>query len=506
METDASPQPVSGFGQAPALPVSGSSDPPALRRQLRALLETNPFPIFLVSLVGIVLLTVFAPSLVVGDTWLTLMAGREIVDHGLPHSEELTILGQGATWTDQQWLAQLVFYAAHELAGLRAVVVLDILLVLLALSLAAGAARSLGASSRSTFLIGLLAVLAGPWGWTIRAQSAALPLFAGTLWLLVDAYRNGMRRRTLLVLPLLVLWANLHGSVVLGAGLTALLAMAVLVRDRGANALLPATLLVIAPLCVLATPYGWDVVAYYDLMLVDAPFAEILREWQWSTPSGTTALFWALALLAVVLVALPRCRQKLSIFELLVLGVTFVGAVQAVRGVIWFALACAAILPAALDGLLTRADPSARRVNLGISSASLAGLAVALVVTLAQPQSWFSQEWPEERVEAVRTATRDPSTRLFATDGTADWLLWRIPELRGRIAYDVRFELYDERTLDAISRYGNTEGSDWISLADGYDVVIVDERAHLDAHLTQPGAKLAYRDDEIAIVARAGPP
>ena len=129
-------------------PVSDFSRTPALRARARHALETNPFPIFLVSLVGIVLLTVFAPSLVVGDTWLTLMAGREIVDNGLPHTEEITILGQGATWTDQQWLAQLVFYSANELAGLKAVVVLDILLVLLALSLAAGAARSLGASSR----------------------------------------------------------------------------------------------------------------------------------------------------------------------------------------------------------------------------------------------------------------------------------------------------------------------------------------------------------------------
>ena len=85
--------------------------------------------------------------------------------------------------------------------GLRAVVVLDVLLVVLALGLAAAAARSAGASSRSTFLVGLLAVLAGPWGWTIRAQTAALPLFAGVLWLLVDAARRGVRRRTLLVLP-----------------------------------------------------------------------------------------------------------------------------------------------------------------------------------------------------------------------------------------------------------------------------------------------------------------
>ena len=49
---------------------------------------------------------------------------------------------------------------------------------------------------------------------------------------------------------------------------------------------------------------------------------------------------------------------------------------------------------------------------------------------------------------AVRAETRDPGTRVWATDGTADWLLWRIPDLRGRIAFDVRFELYDENALD----------------------------------------------------------
>ena len=203
--------------------------------RVRRALESSPFPILLVSLVGIVLLTVFAPSLVVGDTWLTLMAGREVVDNGLPRTETLTVLGQGATWTDQQWLAQVVFYGAHELAGMRAVVVLDVLLVVLALGLAAAAARSGGASSRSTFVVGLLAVLAGPWGWTIRAQTAALPLFAGVLWLLVDAARRGVRRRTLLVLPALVVWANLHGSVVLGAILTMLLAGYALVRDAPAR-------------------------------------------------------------------------------------------------------------------------------------------------------------------------------------------------------------------------------------------------------------------------------
>ena len=179
-------------------------------------------------------------------------------------------------------------------------------------------------------------------------------------------------------------------------------------------------------------------------MLVDAPFAPILREWQWSRPDATTALFWLLAIVAVALLAMRRCRSRLTTYELLVLAVTFVGAVQAVRGVIWFALAAAAILPVALDGVLTRQDVDAPRVNRVISLAALGGLALALVAFVARPASWFVSGWPEAQVAAVREATRDPQVRVYATDGTADWLLWRIPDLRGRIAYDVRFELYDQ--------------------------------------------------------------
>ena len=290
---------------------------------------------------------------------------------------------------------------------------------------------------------------------------------------------------------------------VLGAGLTVLLGLVELLRRRRL-AWSPVALVLLAPLCVLATPYGWDIVAYYDLMLVDAPFASILREWQWSSPSATTALFWVLALAAAAMLLLRRCRSRLTVYELLVLAVTFVGAVQAVRGVIWFALACAAILPVALDGLLTRADVDAPKVNRVISLAALAGLAVALVAFVARPSSWYVSEWPEARVAAVRQETRDPSTRLYATDGTADWLLWRIPDLRGRIAYDVRFELYDEHALDEIVRYG-TLAPGWQSLVDGYRVVVVDDAKHLQAFRAERGSTVAYLDDDVAVVRRTRP-
>ena len=36
---------------------------------------------------------------------------------------------------------------------------------------------------------------------------------------------------------------------------------------------------------------------------------------------------------------------------------------------------------------------------------------------------------------------------MLADDEHADWLLWQQPSLAGRIAYDVRFELFDGREL-----------------------------------------------------------
>ena len=109
-----------------------------------------------------------------------------------------------------------------------------------------------------------------------------------------------------------------------------------------------------------------------------------------------------------------------------------------------------------------RAEGQPRRSR----SLSLAGLAVAIVAFLAHSASWYVSDWHEQQIAAVRKATRDPSTRVWATDGTADWLLWRIPELRGRIAYDVRFELYDQATLDRIVDYQARRG-DWKSVAKG---------------------------------------
>ena len=248
-----------------------------------------------------------------------------------------------------------------------------------------------------------------------------------------------------------------------------------LVARRGATWPRSLALLLLAPLAVLATPYGpLETARYYHLLLVDPPFAGRVTEWTWADPAVDTMFFYALAAIAVVLVWLGR--RRLTLFDIAVLALTFAGAVNAIRGIVWFALACMVFVPVAIGHKLESKNPGEPRrgLNVGIAvGLTVAVLAVAGSLFL-QDETWFEEYWPREAVEAVR-AELEPDDRLFAPDRFSDWMLFKIPELRGRIAYDVRFELYDDAFYDDLQDYNFETGTNWKSFADGYRLVLVDE-------------------------------
>ena len=86
-------------------------------RHLRRIAEEEYILVVLLAGFGLIFLLVFPPALLVNDSWLNLMAGREVFENGLPSRDELTVYGLGATWTDQQWLAQLFMYGVYSLGG-----------------------------------------------------------------------------------------------------------------------------------------------------------------------------------------------------------------------------------------------------------------------------------------------------------------------------------------------------------------------------------------------------
>ncbi len=467
-----------------------------------SVLARNAFPIVLVALVAGTL-SALSPSLIVADSWMTLVAGREVVQHGIPHHDHLTVWSLGARWTDQQWLAQVAWYALDRLFGLRLVAIAGALVVAATFASAMASSRLLGASARSTFLVGLLALLVAPWSWQVRAQAVALPLYVWTLWLSADHARRPSRR-ILLALPVLLVWANVHGSVLLGAGIVTLAALGGATQVRTRRAIAEAGALAGAGwLCALATPYGLDIVRYYRLMLVDPPFADLVQEWERTTPSGLTALFFVLG--AVVVVLAVWQRRRLHVFDLVVLAVTLAGALQAIRGIVWFSLAAMVLIPRALDGAIRRPDAvRLPRANLVLAAAAIAATAVVVGVVASKPRSWFEEKWPAAAVAAVDAA--GPEARVLASDRHADWLLWRLPSLRGRLAYDVRFELYPRDRIVALSRFDYQRGADWQRPADGFDVVVVDEESggSLTAALSRDRTmRVAYRDSRIAVLRRS---
>src|SRR2546426_8610830 len=177
----------------------------ALSAFLVDLLAENSLLVVLIALLGSVLLAL-APQLLVADSWMTLAAGREIFHHGLPSNEILTVIPKGHRWTDQQWLAQALFYAIDVIGGLRLAIFVDIALVAGTLALGVAAARKRGATARSTLFVATLIIFVAPWSWQLRAQALALPLFILVLELASADVRRP-RPRTFLALPLVALWA-----------------------------------------------------------------------------------------------------------------------------------------------------------------------------------------------------------------------------------------------------------------------------------------------------------
>jgi hypothetical protein len=473
-------------------------------RTVRRIAEEEIVLVVLLCFFATIFLLVFPPTLLVADSWLTLVGGREVFDHGLPHHDALTALSLGRTWTDQQWGAQLLFYGAEGLGGLPLVVVLGAIVVVGAFVLAAVGARKLGAGPAPILLVFFPVILAAPWAWTVRAQVVALPLYVGLLWLLASQSRK-QSGLVYLSFPLLLIWANLHGSVMLGAMLTMLLGGIEILRSHGI-ALRQIALVVVPPLLVLATPYGpIDTARYYHLLIVDPPFSSSeVTEWNRSDPAFNTLFFYVLAALAVVLVI--RGRRRLSFFDIAALALTFAGAVLAIRGIPWFAMAAQLYLPVAIGGTLEDRSERARALNRKLSAAAGLLVAVAVVVTLVRDRGWFAQHWPERAVAVVRTETAEPSTKVFATSRDADWLLWRIPDLRGRIAWDIRFEIYSPETFERIVRFRGEQGADWKSLADGYGTVVLEtdqEPSHVPDFAEEAGARVLYQDDRVTVVRRA---
>jgi hypothetical protein len=470
-------------------------------RRALAVLQKDGFLIGLVAALG----GAVTSRLGVGisqDTWVSLVSGRSIARSGLPRLEVLTYWSKGRDWIDQQWLAHLATYGLFRAGGLVMLALASVAMVVLALAGAVVYCRRTGAGPRTAaWLVAgcAYAVLVG--AGNVRTQVFALPLFVALLALLL-ADARAPSRRVFLVVPMLLLWGNLHGSVVVALTLVALRVLTG-IRHRTER---PRLLILGLSSCVagMATPYGFAIIGYYRDTLLNAGFKSLVTEWRPLSLGVATAPIVALALGSLWLTA--RHTRRLGLFSILcqlcLVGLTFV----AVRNAVWLGFGSLMLLGPALEAELTQTQRSNTRANLSLGLAGGAFLLIAVCSVLGRGAPALAKSFPAEAGNVVaRYAAAVPGSRVYADERFADWVMFEHPALEGRLAYDARFEQLTTSQLRSTVEWKLQMTDHWRAAAREARVIAValprDER--LDAALrTDNGLQRVFADREIAIFVR----
>ena len=443
------------------------------------------------------------------DSYVALAAGRQIWSHGIPTTNTMTLVSAGRAWIDQQWLGQLLLYGTWRAGGYAAVTVVNGGLTALAFVIVYHLMAMRGASAGRALKWTTLAVAGTMVDVSPRTQDGAYVLFAFLLLLVMLDDGRPSRRWAAAALGLLVLWANVHGSVLVGIGVLAwhCAVRAVRVQD-GLIRLRYITVGALAPLTIFVTPYGADIIGYYRSVLGNGAIRDYSAEWQPALPPSPASV-GVLCVLAAVTAAVVIAWRRGVVPDLELGGMSIVLAVAALASVRWGAWASMVGVVLAAD-LLNRAQPATRtdgRPRAAVVAAG-AGLVVVVVVVLTGASAVaFTNEAPQGAIQvATRYALAHPQARVLADDRSASALLWQSPALAGRVSMDGRLEIYPQQDVRRWAAYILARPGS-VGLARGYQVLVAstgnaalcDELRGLDR------ARVIYDGSDGLVVVRAPP-
>jgi hypothetical protein len=474
---------------------------------------------WLVALTALVLsANMIASRHLLADSYYDLYAGRYLAQHGIPQVNVVTVAAHGSPWIDQQWLAQLLYYWAWRAGGYPALAAFSVVLVTSGFAVLALMLLHRGVPPSRMFGWTLAAFLVCLGNTGIRAQSFAYPCFALTLWLLLEDDRSPrLRAQTWLLAPLLVFWANTHGSVLLGSALVVLYAgyraAKALARHDPRALLAYLGLAVTAAAAVLCTPYGTGVARYYRSVIANPVLSRNVTEW--GPPTVANPMSWAFFTLAAatviaVAIAWRRGTRPDPLLGAMAL-VLLVAALTAIRNQAWFGFAASLLaadtLARASSGRQVVFGDAFRRTIAGV----LCGLAVAsLAVLTLTPGRNFETLIPRQAIDAAAAAAAtDPGARILGDEWSSSAMLWLHPAMSGRVGFDARLEQYSGPELSGYFSFLYAAGPGWQRIMRGYGLVVVSRHEHpqLAADLARlPGWRTVYRDrDGIVLEKRAGP-
>ena len=216
-----------------------------------------------------------------GDTYWHIATGQWILAHRrVPPTDPFSYTALGHPWVTHEWLSEVLMALAYVVAGWSG--------VQLIIAIAAGATMALLATElkRSMGAISVAVALSLSF-WVLyphvlaRPHMIALPLLV--LWLVqLMKARRADRLPPLWLLPVMTLWANLHGSYIFGLAFTCPFALEAFLAAKGRRlrvAALWGGFIVAATAMALITPNGFDGLIY-PIKVMSMKHLQAIEEWK----------------------------------------------------------------------------------------------------------------------------------------------------------------------------------------------------------------------------------
>ncbi|MGB8400947.1 hypothetical protein [Bradyrhizobium sp.] len=440
------------------------------------------------------------------DTLWQITVGQWMIDHrAVPETDVYSFTMRGQPWISTQWLAQLAYAESYAIAGWSGPVVLAASAIAAAFALLAGfLRRRLSGSTTLVFVAAALALTVPHL--LARPHVLALPVMVAWVGGLIAA-ADRRQAPPFRLLPLMALWANLHGGFVLGLVLIAPIALdAVLNADGVARKSLVLRWAVFGLAALVAgcmTPYGWHSLLASQKILALGGALPLIREWR-PADFGSVAAFEVCLLLGIGL-ALFRGVKLPPMRILLLLGLLHMALAQG-RAAEILALLAPLILAAPLSkqigsGVAASSAPSPARGGL------FAGVALVLMAaTLAYASVHRFEPHPSSApVAAVAELKKLNLSRVFndydfggylIANGVAPFIDGRT-ELYGEqffvdhnaasglMAPENLFRLLDQYRIEATLMRTQSAAAKLLDHIDGWQKIFSDDIATI--HLRKAG-------------------
>jgi hypothetical protein len=393
------------------------------------------------------------------DLWGYLAFGRLFWGQGpFPYLDVFAYVPTIKPWIYHEWLTGVVFYPLYRTLGAPGLQVFKYALGLATMGMIYLTARRRGADLLPTALILGCSIVGIATGYSaIRAQVFTYFFFALYLYLLETARLSGQGRRLWLLVPIQLLWCNLHGGFLAGLGLIFLYALGEALSRRPFRLYL--WWFVLAGLTTLVNPYGLQYWSYL-VQAVTMPRPEI-TEWvsifagyQLGILEGRELFFFlSLTAVAVFLALLTRWRE---ITPALVLVFTLYQGVTHNRHMVFFAITFGAYMPVLLTayfrelsarpGVMTRIHRMGGKVPalvvillMGFYAYRFASVNPLKLRVPSAPSSLSQVEtyYPVGAIDYIEQ--RQFSGKLLVNFSWGEYCLWRLYP-RCKVAIDGRYE------------------------------------------------------------------